>query len=318
MGDTADLLAQLRRHYIKPGLQLPGGVFVPEVGWNPAGGASGRDGGCDAIWVGFTSSSGRLLVGHELKVSRADWLNELNKPGKADPWADQCHAWYLVVNDPDIVHDGELPPGWGLMSPGRSKTRMQIHVKAEIRRDHQPSWLAVRSIMARLDTLRAQAISRALDDARRTANAEIDERVESRIKHELAQAANNGQLAEVTRTRLRALEKALGHQIAWDDNVPGYFSQTTLGELAEIREVLAQTRSVKAAVRRLLGAAGGYRIDDLQRAIDIMRDALAGLKEPPAAAVAAPESPPNISPPKRTAPCAEVASAPDLFSEMAL
>ena len=66
----------LERHYIKPGPLLPPGIFLPEVGWNPAGGASGRAGGCDAIWVGFTTTSGRILVGHELKVSRADWLND--------------------------------------------------------------------------------------------------------------------------------------------------------------------------------------------------------------------------------------------------
>lgn len=319
MGDTADLLALLQRHYIKPGAPLPGGVFLPEVGWNPAGGASGRDGGCDAIYVGFTSSSGRILVGHELKVSRADWLNELNKPGKADPWFDQCHQWWLVVNDPNIVRDGELPPGWGLMSPGKSKTRMQIVVKADIRRDHQPSWLAVRSIMARQDTLRAQAINQARDDAHRAASTEVNERVEQRIKHELARAADNGHLAEVTRTRLRALEKALGHQIDWDDKSPAYFNQATLPEIEQIREVLAQTRSVKAAVRRLSGAATGYRIDDLQRALDNMREALAGLDESPPAAPPPAESRRNTSPPKRpVSTCKPVPSAPDLFSELGL
>ncbi|MBF9328509.1 hypothetical protein [Mycobacteroides chelonae] len=276
MGETATLLALLQRHYIKPSQPLPGGVFLHEVGGNGSWGASGR---ADALYIGFTSSSGRILIGHELKVSRADWLNELNKPGKADQWADQCHAWYLVVSDPAIVKDGELPPGWGLMSPGRSKTRMTIHTTATVKPNHTPSWDAMRSIVARYDTLRAQAISGALADAHQAASAEVNERVESRIRSELAQAANNGQLVEVTRTRLRALEKALGHNINWDDNAAGFLNQTTLSEIEQIRQVLTETNSIKAAVRRLSGVGHRYNLDDLQRAVDSMRNALNGLDE---------------------------------------
>ena len=274
MTTTGELLGLLKRHYVKPGAPLPGGIFLPEVGWN-----GGNGGGCDAIWVGFTSSSGRILVGHELKVSRSDWLAELSKPGKADAWADQCHAWWLVVSDPAIVHEGELPAGWGLMSPGRSRTRMQVHVNAERKpQDHQPSWLAVRSLMARQDTLRAAAIEQARRDAHQAATAEVNERVEKRIAAELARAASDGRLASQSRDRLRALEKALGVSINWGE--PGaYYAQTTIPEIEQVRQVLTETRSVKAAVRRLVGAAAGYRIDNLQRAIDTLGDALAGLTE---------------------------------------
>jgi hypothetical protein len=318
MGDTADLLAQLERHYIKPGADLPGGIFLPEVGWNPAGGASGRDGGCDAIYVGFTSSSGRILVGHELKVSRSDWLNELNKPGKADPWADQCHQWWLVVNDPTIVHDGELPAGWGLMSPSpRSKNRMQIHTNAAIKAEHRPSWLAVRSIMARQDTLRAKAIAAAGSKARQEAQREINERVQAQLKRELSVAEHNDTTIAELRARLRAVDNALGNQILWDRNkIAGFANQTTIDEIAQIRAVLAETQSVKAAVRRLSGVGHRYQVDDLQRALDTMRAALAGLDE----AVAAPAPTPPAPAAKPPATQAETPAwpAPDLFSEIPL
>lgn len=207
MSETATLLALLQRHYIKPGLDLPGGIFLPEVGWN-GGGPGAGSGGCDAIYVGFTSSSGRLLVGHELKVSRADWLNELNKPGKADGWADNCHQWWLVVNDPAIVHEGELPAGWGLMSPGRSKTRMQVHTAAETKgREHVPSWVAVRSIMARQDTLRANAIAKGRADAVDKARADVNKQVAEAVERRMAVAAPDAaQLSD----RLKAVETALG------------------------------------------------------------------------------------------------------------
>lgn len=181
---TRELLDRLQRHYIKPGEPLPGGVFLPEVGWN--GGTGGRGtvgtgGTCDAIYIGFTTTSGRVLVGHELKVSRADWVKELNSPGKADGWADECHQWYLVVNDPNIVRPGELPAGWGLMTPGRSKTRMDVKVPADTKTGHHPSWLAVRSIIARQDTLRAQAIAAGKRRAEEAAQASIREQVDQAV-----------------------------------------------------------------------------------------------------------------------------------------
>ena len=57
---TQALLDRLKRHYIKTGTDLPGGVFVPEVGQNGGWGAGSR---CDAIFVGFTSTSGRIPLG---------------------------------------------------------------------------------------------------------------------------------------------------------------------------------------------------------------------------------------------------------------
>lgn len=161
---TQDLMARLKRHYIKPGQPFAGGVFIPECGLN---GQTARR--CDALYVGFTSTSGRLLVGHEVKASRADWLHELDQISKADLWADQCHEWWLVAA-PGVVHDGELPAGWGLLLPGRSTTRMDIKVRATRHVDRQPSWLIVRSLIARMDTLTVARIaeeSRAAEEKRR-------------------------------------------------------------------------------------------------------------------------------------------------------
>jgi hypothetical protein len=165
-GRTAELLAKLRRHYIKPGPR-PGGLFVEECGRNGNAGAGSR---CDALYVGFTAASGRTLIGHEVKVSRGDWLRELDKPGKADTWADSCHAWYVVA-PAGVVQIEELPDGWGLMNPARRRsTRMTIVVKAQTYLDRVPSWETVRSILARQDTLSAAALEEcqrvATDEAR--------------------------------------------------------------------------------------------------------------------------------------------------------
>lgn len=174
---AAEMVNRLRRHYIKPG-PMPGGIFLPECGLN---GATGNR--VDAVYIGFTSTSGRHLVGHEIKVSRSDWLHELDQPGKADMWADQCHAWYAVAPSTDIIKPEELPAGWGLMviNP-KSKTRLDVKVKAAVHAVRHPSWQIVRSIMARLDTLQTAELSAirrdALEEARKDVAAQVKKRIE--------------------------------------------------------------------------------------------------------------------------------------------
>ncbi|MGF4045743.1 hypothetical protein ACX800_09920 [Paenarthrobacter nitroguajacolicus] len=55
------------------------------------------------------------LHGHEVKVSRSDWLSELRDPDKAKSFKRYMHHWWLVVPDAAIVKPGELPDGWGLL-----------------------------------------------------------------------------------------------------------------------------------------------------------------------------------------------------------
>lgn len=67
------------------------------------------------LWTGMGLERGPYLHGHEVKVSRSDWLTELKDPSKADAFAVYCDYWWLAVSDGGIVHPGELPEGWGLL-----------------------------------------------------------------------------------------------------------------------------------------------------------------------------------------------------------
>lgn len=270
MGDTAALLALLQRHYIKPSADLPGGVFVPEVGQNGGWGSGSR---CDAIYIGFTNSSGRLLVGHELKVSRSDWLHELDQPGKADTWADECHEWWLVVPNTAIVADGELPAGWGLMTPNpRSKTRMIVNTKAA-RKDpatHRPGWDAVRSVFARVDTLRAQAIADGHRKARDEANRDVEERVARLV--EMALAKRGPDATEVAK-RLKIVEETLGGPIDFSDNnwtAPGHIDLEVLGQIATAARALG---SVQRAAQQIVGRYSNPFVHTRQ-ALDRLDEAL--------------------------------------------
>jgi hypothetical protein len=316
MGETADLLAQLERHYIKPSAPMPGGLFLPEVGQNGGWGSGSR---CDAIYVGFTSSSGRILVGHELKISRSDWLNELNKPGKADAWADECHEWWLVVNDPAIVHDGELPADWGLMSPSpRSKTRMQIHTRAARKdpRVHRPAWNAVRSIMARQDTLRAQAAERLRRDAREDARREFDKQVTATIDRRLAAGGQHD--AAKIREQLAQIEQALGAKIdftAATDRASGtrygWSGEVTLAQISEIAAAVRTLGDVQRAVSALTDRYGNP-VKHTQAALDRLAAALTDLGKAGRAAKLPP------APPAAEPAAAAARPSPDLFSEIPL
>jgi hypothetical protein len=69
----------------------------------------------DMIVQDLWPSKGLQLIGHEVKVSRSDWLTELKAPEKAYEFRRYVHRWWLVVPDREIVRD-DLPDGWGLMA----------------------------------------------------------------------------------------------------------------------------------------------------------------------------------------------------------
>lgn len=267
---TADLLARLRRHYINPGQRLPGGLFLTEVGFN---GASGHA-RADAVYAGFTSASGRVLIGHEVKASRSDWLRELDRPGKADAWADQCHEWWVVAA-PGVVKRDELPGEWGLMQPSRrTVNRMSVVERAVRHPERTPSWDVCRSVMARYDTLRAEQIVAAENRARQQAEDAIDERV--RIRLEWAERTGTGLSVHQLNARLEQLYSALGVRSVVDDADQAWCRQddVMLSRLRRIGAVAKIDRNLTCFLHEL---AEPYRqpldrvrtlTNDLQNALD--------------------------------------------------
>lgn len=130
---SRDLLAMLRRHYV-PDDTRPAGIFAEEI---QAPAAARR---ADLVWLGCTAASGKELIGHEIKVTRADLIAELADPTKSDPWQRFCDRWYLVVPDVALVEGLDLPPTWGVLTPpsGRRTRSMTVATKApSLRPDDQ-------------------------------------------------------------------------------------------------------------------------------------------------------------------------------------
>lgn len=71
-------------------------------------------------YPGHPYGSSLAFHGHEVKVSRSDWLRELADLSKSETFKRHMHHWWLVVPDASIVRDGELPVGWGLMVLGKT------------------------------------------------------------------------------------------------------------------------------------------------------------------------------------------------------
>jgi hypothetical protein len=100
----------------------------------------------DAIAVDLWPSSGHLIHGFEVKVSRSDWLTELRDPEKCEAFKPYCHHWWLVVPDASIVRD-DLPVGWGLLSIG-GDGRLRIRRRAP-KLDPQPMPFTMTAAMLR-------------------------------------------------------------------------------------------------------------------------------------------------------------------------
>jgi hypothetical protein len=88
----------------------------------------------DALVIDLWPSTGNLIHGIEVKVSRSDWLTELRDPSKAEAFKPYCDHWWLAVPDAAIVQD-DLPDGWGLLAMTRGG--LSVHRRAP-RLDRQP------------------------------------------------------------------------------------------------------------------------------------------------------------------------------------
>ncbi len=100
-------------------------IVCHEVPDSTGHGASRR---VDAVAMNLWPSR-MALHGYEVKVSRSDWLRELKRPDKAETVWRFCDYWWLVVSDQEIVKEGELPEGWGLMVPHGKGLRRVVHAK---------------------------------------------------------------------------------------------------------------------------------------------------------------------------------------------
>ncbi|MFN0195467.1 MAG: hypothetical protein ACKVT0_01875, partial [Planctomycetaceae bacterium] len=90
---------------------LPAWALVTEV---PNGTSVHKVRSLDAMALGCWKSGGLEVLGFEIKVSRSDWMRELQDPSKSTVFTRYCHRFFVVAPK-GVVEIGELPREWGLI-----------------------------------------------------------------------------------------------------------------------------------------------------------------------------------------------------------
>ena len=231
----------LERHYRKPGGDRDGEILIPEVA------APGSTRRADLVRIGMWASRGTGVNVHEIKVSRADWLRELDDPAKAEAWWPYCNRFWLVTV-PGVVAEGELPGGWGLMEMPASGRRFKVRVPAESRKDVRLTVPLLVELLRRADNQRLAEMEQMRQEHRAAMGKLADDWRRKKAE---------GEMPPETVRRLQMLddlEKGLGVPLgkypSWPRVPP---ENITPGELAAF---LADARDHVTAQRRADAAEG--------------------------------------------------------------
>jgi hypothetical protein len=129
----------------------------------------------DVVAFNLWGARSHRIVGFEIKVSRGDWLRELNAFQKSEEWASVVDAFY-VVTPPKLVQAGELPEGWGHLELCGSRLMTRRHATVREGRSTIP-----REIAARLVGRLAQRDSDEERTAKWRAESSLSKEIEQRM-----------------------------------------------------------------------------------------------------------------------------------------
>ncbi|HCA3439745.1 TPA: hypothetical protein MO340_004309 [Salmonella enterica subsp. salamae serovar 35:g,m,s,t:-] len=172
----------------------------------------------DAVAMNMYPSRGLEVHGFEIKVSRGDWLRELQNPEKSAPIQRYCNRWWIVCPK-DIIHPGELPPTWGHYDVNSAGIRQVVAAPALSPEPIGKPFIAAllrRSSGASEDEIKA-AVQRYKVD--------IDNKFDERLKRELAVRTTKGDSAL---TKMAEFEKITGIPLS------GWHSSEDIGKAVNL------------------------------------------------------------------------------------
>lgn len=255
-------------------------AYLEEVG-NGTGGTKTR--AADALALSLWPGRGIELHGHEIKVSRADWLRELRDVAKADSIQRFCDRWWLVVGDPAIVTPDELPPRWGLMAVKGGRLVATKPAPKLKRAPWTPAFVAAvfRAHTKHVETNYASRDSyRVLEAQLRDDDLRIEERVRERVALASARAIENAARNAPSAAALAAFEAATGHKLHdWNwERVAGWV------QLAErLQEIACGPGAVFSMMRN--------RVEDRVSRLQVFLEQLAAVEALPPLADMLPSAP---------------------------
>lgn len=214
----------------------------------------------DALALSLWPSRGIELHGHEIKVSRGDWLRELKDVRKSQPIQRYCDRWWLVIGDPDIVQPGELPPTWGLMAvKGGRLVAVKEAPKLE-REEWSPTFVAAffRGFMKDIEHgwVRKDVHAKLEQDLRN-----LEPEIEARVQAHLANERRRSEEGQDDRLResLARFEEVVGQPL-------DRYNGERLGELVNLARVIKDAgahRTLRYAIDQAERVVGSLRAADL-------------------------------------------------------
>lgn len=168
---AAELKARVqRRHPLKKG-------WFTVTEFCPSSGGGGRE-RTDAVAVCLYSSRGFAVHGFEVKVSRSDWLGELNDPSKNSLGLTEVDYWWVVAPSVDVVRLSELESRWGLYTcsgRGLRATRRAERLNDEGSSFSRPFVVSLLWKVANFETPGEAALKAAKREGKREAEARSQE-----------------------------------------------------------------------------------------------------------------------------------------------
>jgi len=249
---TQDLTQLLRSKYSGPVW-----AFAAEV---PNGTGSDKSRSCDGLAMSLWPSKGLHLHGFEVKVSRSDWLKEIQDVSKAAAFSRYCHYWWIVAPK-GVLKIEELPADWGWMQP-TDASNLRTKRPATLTQPELPDHVLLAGIFRAC--LKQSASESAIYAANRTGFAAGQAYTKTCQKHE--------QTVEVQRAQqeLGALKKAIEEfEQASGIKICGYGGKQ-LGQLVAAVQDVDINR-----LRQILGRAG----NELRRHGDALNATVAALGE---------------------------------------
>lgn len=237
--------------------QAPEWVVLPEVA-NGTGFSREQRRYADAIGISTFPSRGLSICGFEIKVSRADWLNERKNPQKAEAISKYCNEWWLVVPEKEMAPVDEIPQRWGLLV--KSGKYLKAIKKPEFNKEPTPIDMPLLAALCRrLQDEKAGMLNAMVP--RKDLEPEITRRVES----ELQWRANQNERLMEANAQLKEDVAALYKAFGFRDGDSYYGRQHEIQKVAPLIKLLTGGFSNKQF---------GYKVGELGKALSNLRENL--------------------------------------------
>lgn len=236
---AADVKAALRAHFDSPRYAVITGVR------NDAGWDAGRT--CDLLAIGTWKSTGLVVHGVEIKVSRGDWTREIQDPSKAEAFARHCDYWWIAA-PAKVVKLEELPATWGLLEIGAN---VKIRRPATKRENPDPVSRGFLACIARRVTEQSPAEVELAAATKRAEEAARRQRQEV-VAREVNYDKERGERAIERLERWRQLTGIMLHDFNIEETAAGikrYFENADALESArrELERLVKSAREIASA-----------------------------------------------------------------------